>query len=414
LFTLSIASSGERKTAVDAEALRAARDVERTMMRRFIDEQEAQARAMGEWEARRDAAKRDANKSKGKGLADALEDIGPAPDAPLSPLMIADFTAEGVAKHLMLSRPSIGAFTDEAALVFGGHGMTKETVARTAATLCKLWDMGSLDRVRALDGAAKLYGRRLAMHLMAQPVIAERALSDEVLSGQGFLARCLLAWPESTAGTRSYRAESLRDDPAMGRLVARLTDLHRRPLPLAEDSRQELAPPALVLTADAKRVWMRAHDAVETAMRPGGRFAMVQAWASKTPEQILRIAGVLTVLEADDARVIEAGTIERATEIGLWHLNEALRLRGAAALSPEVRDAEALLAWCHETGRALVCSSDALRLGPARIRERKAFNVAMGELVAAGWAAEIEGGAMIDGARRRHVWRIVLPASEAG
>lgn len=409
LWLLTIAESGERKSAVDSEAMRAARDYERQLARAHEVEMTAHAAELDEWEARCTAARTKAKKSQGAGLADALRAIGPAPPAPLVPrVVVADFTAEGLAKLLAIGQPTVGAFTDEAALVFGGHGMTKETVTRTAGTLCKLWDSGTLDRVRALDGATKLHGRRMAMHLMAQPVIAERALSDDVLSGQGFLARCLLAWPESTAGTRPYQSESLRDDAALDRLAYRLGELHRAPLPLADGERQELQPRPLHLTAEAKAAWIQLHDAVEAGMRPGGQFATVKAWASKTPEQALRIAGVLTLLESSVAQQIDADTIGRAAELALWHLNEAVRLAGTAQVSPEVRDAEALLDWCHETGRTLLYSRDALRLGPARIREREAFTQAMGELERAGWAEPLKDGAVLDGRHRRHVWRIVL------
>jgi len=179
LWLLTIAESGERKSAVDSEAMRAARDYERQLARAHEVEMTAHAAELDEWEARCTAARTKAKKSQGAGLADALRAIGPAPPAPLVPrVVVADFTAEGLAKLLAIGQPTVGAFTDEAALVFGGHGMTKETVTRTAGTLCKLWDSGTLDRVRALDGATKLHGRRMAMHLMAQPVIAERALSD--------------------------------------------------------------------------------------------------------------------------------------------------------------------------------------------------------------------------------------------
>lgn len=408
LWMLTVAESGERKSAVDTEAMRAARDHEKQLAKSHEAEMEAHAAALDEWEARCTAAKAKAKKSQGAGLAGALRAIGPAPPAPLVPrVTVADFTAEGLAKLLAIGQPTVGAFTDEAALVFGGHGMTKETVTRTAGTLCKLWDSGTLDRVRALDGATKLHGRRLALHLLAQPVIAERALSDDVLAGQGFLARCLLAWPESTAGTRPYQAESLRDDAALERLAHRLGELHRAPLPLADGERQELQPRPLRLTVEAKAAWIQLHDAVEVGMRPGGGFATVKPWASKTPEQALRIAGVLALLESSGAQQIDADTIGRAAELALWHLSEAARLAGTAQVSPEVRDAEALLGWCHETGRTLLYSRDALRLGPARIREREAFTQAMGELERAGWAEPVEDGAVLDGRHRRHVWRIL-------
>jgi hypothetical protein len=412
LWLLTVAESGERKSAVDAEAMRAAREYEKELVRAHGAAVTAHSAEVEEWNARCEKAKADKKKTGGAGLADALRVIGPQPDAPLLPkVTVADFTAEGLAKLLTVGRPTVGAFTDEAALVFGGHGMTKETVTRTAGTLSKLWDAGTLDRVRAVDGAVKLYGRRLAMHLMAQPVIAERALSDDVLAGQGFLARCLLAWPESTAGHRLYRAESLHDDVAMTRFNATMTRMLCLPLPLADGQRNELAPRALALTADAANKWRAVHDAIEVGMKPGARYAMAKAWASKAPEQCLRVAGVLTLIESPDAQAIDAATIERAAEIVLWHLNEATRLAGTAELSPEVRDAEALLNWCHETGREMLYSTAALHKGPTCIRDRKRFMAAMGELERAGWAIRAEGGAMLDGANRLNVWRIV-PKSE--
>ncbi len=209
--------------------------------------------------------------------------------------------------------------------------------AALQGTLCKLWDRGELDRVRVADGATKLHGRRFAMNLMAQPVIAERALADDVLAGQGFLARCLLAWPESTAGTRHYVVECLRDDPDMERLVGRLGDLHRMPLPLAEGERQELAPRCLYLSANTKSAWVRLANAIEAGMAPGGKSATVKPWASKAPEQALRIAGVLTLVAAPEATMIDADTLARAADLAVWHLGEAVRLVGMAEVSGPVR-----------------------------------------------------------------------------
>jgi len=413
LWMLTVAESGERKSAVDAEAIRAARDFEKEMTASYVDALATHESECEEWQARRDHAKADKRKAGGVGLADALREIGAQPEPPLRPsLIVADFTAEGIAKLLASGRPGIGVFTDEAALVFGGHGMSKETTTRTAGTLCKLWDSGTLDRVRATDGAMKLWGRRLAMHMLAQPVIAERALSDDVLAGQGFLARCLLSWPEPTAGTRAYKSENLQEDAAVIRCNAIFTDLLRMQLPLADGTRNELAPRSLTLTDEAKHSWRILYDAVEAKMAPNGRFATVKPWASKTPEQCLRIAGVLTLLDSPSATTIQASTVSRAAEIALWHLNEAVRLSGTAEVPPEVRDAEALLKWCHETGRELLHSRDALRLGPSRVRDRERFISAMDALERAGWAEVVEGGAPLDGAHRRNVWRITSLAEE--
>ncbi len=282
----------------------------------------------------------------------------------------------------------------------------------TAGTLSKLWDNGTIDRIRASEGATKLYGRRLSMHLMAQPVIAERAFSDDVLTGQGFLARCLLAWPHSTAGERQYRAESLRDDAAIIRYTQTLAALHARPLPLAEGQVNELQPRRLVLTPDAFACWRDAHDMIEAAMRPGERFARVQAWASKTPEQILRIAGVLTLVESPDSSAIDKQVIERAVELGLWHLGEAARLAGTAEISkkcatPNRYSIGVMRKECRSSAPARLSG-----WAPPRIRELDRFNWAVELLESAGWATRVEGGAEIGGVHRRNVWSIT-PKPEA-
>jgi hypothetical protein len=396
LWFLTIAESGERKSAVDAEAMQPLCEYERTLASEYMKDVAVHDLEREAWAIRRDKAKADAKKADNADVSEVLRAIGPEPPQPMRPsLMVADFTAEGLTKLLAAGRPSVGAFTDEAALVFGGHGMTKESVTRTTGTLSKLWDSGTLDRIRATDGQMKLWGRRFALHLLAQPIIAERALSDEVLSRQGFLARCLFAWPQSTAGSRRYCAENLRHDPAMIQYRVRVGKVLRQPLPTTGFLHNELTPRALQLSSAAAEAWREIHNAIEVAMAPGARYAAIKPWASKAPEQCLRIAGVLTMIDDLEATTIEPATIESAAELTLWHLNEAARLAGTTEVSSEVHEAEALLNWCHATGRELLYSRDALNKGPTRIRERNRFMRAMKELEGASWAAKIEEGAVI-------------------
>ncbi|MBT9136948.1 MAG: hypothetical protein DDT34_02034 [Firmicutes bacterium] len=224
LWLLSIADSGERKSAVDNEAMRPIRAFERKKEAEYAEAIRSRAAEQNGCSFQRNADKAPLKGGRERDYKPSHSALDAA--APLLPtVIVSDFTAEGLAKLLAIGRPSIGAFTDEAGLVFGGHGMNRESVMRTAATLCKLWDCGELDRVRSGDGVLKLHNRRLALHLMAQPVIAEKVLSDDILTRQGFLARCLLAWPESTAGHRKYVAESLREDHALNHYAKVLSEL---------------------------------------------------------------------------------------------------------------------------------------------------------------------------------------------
>lgn len=402
LLMITIAESGERKSAVDKEALRAAKVYEKELIREYDAELKKRK------EARKSSG--GGNSSNSEISGDEISCDGDADEPQLPFVLAADVTYEGVFKLLHKGQPSLGLFADEGAQFFGGHGMTRENQMRTAAGVSKLWDSGELSRVRSGDGSAKLYGKRTAMHFMMQPVIAESVLSNPVLVGQGILARGLLAYPDGTAGSRRYVAESLRNDPAMTTYDDRLLELHRRPQVCTEDGQYELDPYSLHLTSDAKALWVNFYNWVEEHMKSGGEFASVKAWASKTPEQALRIAGVLTLVENPDARVIDKDAIGRAAELASWYLSEARRLSGTAELSPEVRDAEALLNWCHETGRQELYSAVALQYGPSRIRESKIFKSAINELARAGWAEPL-GAKVVDGASRRQVWKI-LPTKE--
>lgn len=402
LWHVTVGDSGERKSGADRWALQAHRDVERS-------DADAYRQAMASHEvalSAHKAAARAAEKGKdADAIRASLHKLGPPPEPPLSPLLLVpEATLEGLHKLYQSSRPSLGLFNDDAGDFLDGHAMSRDNRTKSAAGFSKLWDSGEFARIRAGDGAAKFYGRRLAMHVMVQPVIAERVLSDDVLTGQGFLPRCLVAWPASTVGTRSYCDADLSRDPALARYWSRMRDLLTAPLPLREGSRNELEPRALSLAPDAKALWVNVHNAVEADM--AGEFASVRAWASKAASQVARIAGVLTLVEEPGATAIRVETVERAARLAMYYLREAARVAGTASVPAKVKHAEALLSWCRETGRTLLYSSDALRNGPNCIRSIEAFRAAVEVLDATGWAAYQDGGAELDGRQRAHVWQV--------
>ena len=277
---------------------------------------------------------------------------------------------------------------------------------KSVAGLSRLWDRGEFDRVRGGDGSDKFYGRRLAMHLMIQPVVAELVLSDDMLVRQGFLARCLMVWPSTRIGTRLYVAADIHDDQALVEYRKRITALLDQEPTERPEAPQELAPLSLRLTPEAKARWTELHDRIEAAMAAGGALQDVRAWGSKAPAQVLRTAGVLTLVEDKDARMIDEAAIGRAADIVGHTLDEALRIVGTSRVPVETKDAQALLDWSHKKGIEHLHSRAALRMGPNHIRSRSAFNTAIRELEKAGWAEPIPGGADIDGAHRQRVWRI--------
>lgn len=391
IWAVSIAESGDRKSAVDELALRRHRAAERERAKLYD-------RQRGELAAARAAASADV-------------DDEPPPEPLLPWLLASDPTVEGLHRLLAEGYGYGGLISDDGGDMIGGHSMNRDNRMRTAAALSHLFDRGEYDRVRGRDGAHKYYGRRLAFHLMIQGVVAETLLSDPVLTGQGCLARCLLAWPVSRAGTRRYVERDLGTDPAMVAYWSRMGDLLDRPLPLAEGERNELDPRALRLTPAAKELWIAAANGIEASTGPDSPLSGIRAWASKGADQILRVAGVLTLVSDPDATQIDRDTVEQAGELVAWHLGEAARIVGTASVPLAIRHAEAILAWAREHGLAETHSRHVLRLGPGCVRTSVALREAMAVLVRHGYAECLEPGSVVDGAPRRAAWRFCRATS---
>ena len=150
---------------------------------------------------------------------------------PLPIVVTPDPTVEGLVKNMASLRPSLGLFSDEGGAFLGGVGMNPENRLKTIATLSSFWDGSPVSRLRAGDGASLFLGRRLSVHLMAQPVAASTLLADPVANGQGILARFLTAEPESAIGTRTRLECRSESDSVLVRFAARLGELLRRPMP---------------------------------------------------------------------------------------------------------------------------------------------------------------------------------------
>lgn len=398
LWHVTIAESGERKSAVDNWALQAHREAERESGATFHSDMiayKAEKRAY-------DLAVKRAEKSKDAAVIRAeIRRLGPPPDAPLLPfLLVGEPTTEALHKLLIDGRGSVGLFSDDAGEFIGGHAMSAEHRTKTAASLSRLWDKGEFDRIRVGDGASKHYGKRTALHLLLQPVIAENVLSDDMLTKQGFLARCLLAWPPTRAGNRPYVETDLSGDPALAIYWRRMRALLDRQPPLRPDTRNELEPRRLGLDRDAKALFVQLANGIEATMAPDGSMAQVRAWASKGSEQALRIAGVLALTENPDANTIGRDVLERAGEIAAYHLGEAARIVGTASLPTEIRHAELILQWCAAKGLATVSSRDLVRGGPNVIRTADAVHAAMAVLERHRWAERIESG-------KRREWHLI-------
>ena len=345
LFILTSASSGDRKSAVDAIACSAVDELRKEQARKFQEELKA-------WE--------EASREKGK-----------TPPRPIMPcLTTSNATVEGLTKQLMC-QSHIGVFSSEGGEALGGHSMRDERKAAGLAFYLKAWDGATIDALRSGFGNIVLLNRRMSMHLLVQPILLRQLLSDPLAGGQGMLARCLIAQPTTLAGTRMFKNVNAYNDPAVVAFNARITELLRiTPDCWPDGDGLALKPRDLHLTDDAMRAWTAFYNAVEVEQAPGRELEGARAFASKTAEHALRIAGVLAMYDSAEAGRIDATAMEGGIRVANYYLTEHVRLTRSSQADKQHGQLRALMEWMQEQG-SLVQQATILQKSPRSIGHRK-------------------------------------------
>jgi hypothetical protein len=406
-YFISVAATGERKSAVDTEALAPVLKREAALREAFAGQKFEFENAEAAWKKARDEQVKVA---KGDQLLikEALDVLGPVPQPPLEPILTcSEPTFEGLCKLLAVGQPSMGIFAAEGGQFIGGHGMNDEAKLRTVAGLSAAWDGEPIKRIRALDGFSVLSGRRVTMHLMAQPAVASILLADRLLIDQGLLSRVLVTAPPPASGTRLWREPSPKSEMAMKAYSAGLLHILERAMPLAPGARNELVPRVLPLSSQARKLWIGLHDHIEERLGVGGELEPVRGFANKLPEHAARIAAVLTLVRDLEAGELEAAEMEAGIEIAQHHADEAKRLHGMSHVSIEMHNAQLLLSWLESWPEPVVSLPDIYQFGPNPIRDKNSARRVVEILVDHGWLAEERHGCEIKGTFRRQVWRIV-------
>jgi hypothetical protein len=317
-------------------------------------------------------------------------------------------TLEGLVKLFAVGHPSLGIFSAEGGQFIGGHGMNDEAKLRTAAGLPDAWDGVPIKRVRGGDGSIVLPGRRLSMHLMVQPAVAEILFRDPLLTDQGLLSRMLITGPDSAAGTRLWREPSNESDTALKRYGARLLSLLEAPPPLRADTTNELEPRLLQLSTDARNLWTKFADHIEHAIAPAGEFEPVRGLANKLPEHAARLARVLTLVRDLHAGEICPQVMLAGIVLAEHYATEALRLFGAAQISEHLQLAQRLLNWMRTTwSEPYISLPDIYQLGPNAIRDKATAAKMVDILEDHGFLVKVLKGADVAGKHRRDAWQII-------
>lgn len=322
LSTLVVADSGERKTTVDKIILATIREWEEELFIGYSDEIASYASL---------AEKR------------APRWLGPPPPNPK--ILMQEPTIEGIIKQFEIGYPFLGLFSDEGSKMLGGYSLGGFKEMSSAGYLSNFWDGAPIERTRSstekvrTSGEEKntLFNKRLTVCLMIQNVVFNRVWNNLFLQEQGLLARFLICQPSPLAGTRFYKNSSW--DPEKFKKVQekinlRINDLldlaiaqHRKTyFSMQEGKTSHHAQETIQLSKEALESYREFNDHIEGEIALGGIYYPIKAYAAKTGEQSLRIAGCLSLFDIPYEFEITKAAYERGKILAKWYLDETLRI----------------------------------------------------------------------------------------
>lgn len=192
----------------------------------------------------------------------------------------------------------------------------------------------------------------LSAILTIQPSVLDDIMSNDTMSGRGLLARFLYANPQSQIGRRVFCAPPIPAQTAegFGKVIYELMELPR-----------EEQPRILTLSGKATQVISDYFQEHERFLMGEGQA--ISDWASKYIGAVLRIAGLLHVVEegAGD-RVIKGETLRRAIGIGSYFLSHSSYAYSMMGTDLSIRKASFVLAKLKKNAVQELKRSELLRM----------------------------------------------------
>ena len=373
LYFLVIAASGERKSAADSAFGKSIRQWEKNIREELLPEvRTAQAKHQA-WKITKNALLlkiKNTFKDKDRQMLEKtlIKLVESEPLVPLLPtLFFEDATQEALTEHLAHGWPSASLWSDEGGIVLSSQGL-KANTTKFVTTLNGLWDGKSFSIHRKTSRSFTVSHRRLTLNIMVQPMILQQLLARgaEISRHSGFLARTLMACPESSMGTRYYK----EPPTSLGSLKAfwqRITDCLNLSLVLDKDGCESI--PTLKFSPAAKKVWTSFFNGVESGLKNPSKWLLIKDFASKSAENVARLAALLHLFEGKNGDISPA-TIENAIQIVEWHLWEARRLFGTKLLSSMEKDSVNLLQWIKDKKLRQTTLRHLQQFSPLRDRQK--------------------------------------------
>ena len=397
LYFLSIASSGKRKSGCDYMFSKATRQWQLKARGKLEPEIKIAQIIHDAWRAEKEGLLSQIRKFTLNGQNASLlqfslmEIVSNEPIVPLAPvLFFEDATQEALASHIASGWPSASLWSDEGGIIVGGHGMQTSST-KFVALLNRLWDGNAFVAHRKTSKSFTVANRRLTISVMMQPGILEQMLAKNggISRQSGFLARSLIAYPDSEMGNRFYQEPPTKLS-SMPEFHNRLTGCLDSTLDLDKKGCHDL--PVLALSKKAKSEWVLFFNQIESGLKKTAEWESIKDFASKAAENVARLSALFHLFSGHSGD-ISAENMDQAIQVIHWHLNESKRVLSETALTPAdpiKKDANTLLHWIIEKRLSETSQRELLQTSP--IRDKKRRDKALTILCSEGYLKEVTQG----------------------
>jgi len=349
LYFLTLADSGERKTAADGFFFEPIKRLEKSMRQEYAeglanfesDKKIYLAKVRGlERRIEKDSQAGRSTTSVENELSQLMQ------SAPILPIrmrfMLSDITPTALISELRINPCTAVLHSNEAADLIRGRTMSNLPLFNRA------WDGQTLDKDRKDQADSEwVEGARLSAGLAAQPHALEFLCSKggSYAREVGYLARTLVAFPNSTAGQRFVDGSDNGDVLPPGILHFQ-SHVHSMLQKAIERHHNGEARRVLTFEKPAKQSWLAFFNKIEFHLNPQfGCLSPIKDFAAKAAEHTARMAAIFEIAKGD-SQTISEDSVQRAIAIVEWYLCEFDRLFAKSTAEKDFeKHAEKILVW---------------------------------------------------------------------
>ncbi|WP_097520778.1 YfjI family protein [Escherichia coli] len=375
LYSIVLAESGERKTAVCNLLQKPIQDFQKKHLKTYEGKINIYEADLQSWAVINKTITRQIRKNLEKGGDSVSEQeklrkhyINKPPPPKRPKLLYSDATPEAITQGLVESIGTSGLISDEGGVIFNGRAMGNTPLFN------QLWDGGGVD-VERKGHRLNIDDARLMTLIVTQKneLILFRKKHGTRVQGNGFFARCLWSGTTSTQGIRTHQSDVQVDTSVLDKFNKRVEEL-------LEQTLAGTTPYVMHFSADAKIRFAQYQNEIERRiLAEKGKHDALPGILSKLPENAVRLAALMHFFYEFEGDEINVETLNYVFLIMEYYYQQAVNIL-TASLSSDEEDAKRLWEWLM-TGpfrnNTSVAKSHIRRYAPYQLRDVVRFKRAL-------------------------------------